>query len=171
MSRRKKTTSSNRSGKKDSWTRDGKKDYPVGYRKPPVHSRFQPGQSGNPAGRRKGLRNLETDVKRMFSTPIKVKEGGRTRIKSTQEAVLMVMREKALRGDARALDRSLALAERFNNAAAETAAAQALDADDRAILDAYVAKRADAATDPANAETNDNRAPIFRAGSDKMGPK
>jgi len=171
MSRRKKTTSSNRSGKKDSWTGDGKKDYQVGYRKPPLHSRFQPGRSGNPAGRRKGLRNLETDVKRMLSKPIKVKEGGRTRIKSTQEGVLMVMREKALRGNERALDRSLALAERFNNAAAETAPAEKLNADDQAILDAYVAERADAATAPATAETNDNRAPIFRAGSDKKGPK
>src|SRR5262245_33168860 len=160
MSRRKKTTSSNRTSKKasstgddmkdsssmnDSSTRDSKKDYEVGYRKPPLHSRFQPGRSGNPAGRRKALRNRETDVKRMLSTPIKVKEGGRTRIKSTQEGVLMVMREKALRGNERALDRSLALAERFNNAAAETAPAQKLDADDQAILDAYVAERADAA--------------------------
>ena len=31
--------------------------YQVGYRKPPVHSRFQSGQSGNPAGRRKGSKN------------------------------------------------------------------------------------------------------------------
>jgi hypothetical protein len=28
--------------------------YPVGYRKPPVHSRFKKGQSGNPRGRPKG---------------------------------------------------------------------------------------------------------------------
>src|SRR6478672_516037 len=113
MSKRKKPTSSTGDGMKnsssmdDSSTGDSKKDYEVGYRRPPIHSQFQAGKSGNPAGRRKGLRNLETDVKRMLSTPIKVKEGGRTRIKSTQEGVLMVMREKALRGDARALDRSI----------------------------------------------------------------
>ena len=29
-------------------------DYEVGYGRPPVQSRFQPGQSGNPAGKRKG---------------------------------------------------------------------------------------------------------------------
>jgi hypothetical protein len=42
---------------------DGAGDgYEIGYGKPPKHSRFQPGQSGNSAGR-KGVRNLMTDVK------------------------------------------------------------------------------------------------------------
>ena len=90
-------------------------DYEVGYGKPPPHSQFRPGQSGNPAGRRKGVRNLKTDVKRTLAMPVKVKEGGRTRTRSTQEAALMVLREKALNGDTRALDRLLELAERFNN--------------------------------------------------------
>jgi hypothetical protein len=90
----------------------GDNDYAVGYRKPPLHSRFRAGQSGNPAGRRQGVRNLKTDVRRTLSTPIKVKEGGRTRNKSTQEGALMVLREKALRGDARALDRIIELAKR-----------------------------------------------------------
>ena len=31
---------------------DDPRDYEVGYGKPPVHSRFKPGQSGNPKGRR-----------------------------------------------------------------------------------------------------------------------
>jgi hypothetical protein len=31
--------------------------YEVGYGKPPVHSRFRPGQSGNPKGRPRGSRN------------------------------------------------------------------------------------------------------------------
>ena len=75
----------------------GKNGYEVGYGKPPTHSRFQPGQSGNPAGRRKGVRNLKTDVMRTLTTPVKIKEGGRTRTRSTQQGVLMVMREKALR--------------------------------------------------------------------------
>ena len=31
--------------------------YEVGYRKPPVATRFQPGQSGNPRGRKKDSKN------------------------------------------------------------------------------------------------------------------
>lgn len=138
------------------------KDYVVGYCRPPLHSRFQPGRSGNPAGRRKGVRNLMTDVKRTLGTPVKVKEGGRTRTKSTQEGALMVLREKALRGDARALDRLLELAFRFNNDAAEIGPAQALSADDQAILAAYEAEFAAVRT-PAIAGAPDDPAKILAA--------
>ena len=44
----------------DSSNRDGK----VGYKRPPIHTRFQKGQSGNPLGREKGVRNFAADVKR-----------------------------------------------------------------------------------------------------------
>lgn len=119
--------------------------YTVGYGRPPVHSRFQPGESGNPAGRRKGVRNLATDVKRTLLKPVRLKEEGRTQRRTTQESALLVLREKALRGDARALDRLLDLAQRFNNDLTEAAAAQPLSAEDQAILDFYAAERAAAA--------------------------
>ena len=84
-------------------TGDGTNGYEVGYGKPPKHSQFRPGQSGNPAGRRKGVRNLKTDVKRTLATPVKVKEGGRTRTRSTQEGCPHgVAREGAPRRRARA---------------------------------------------------------------------
>ena len=51
----------------------------------------------------------------------------------------MVLRDKALRGDARALDLYLGLAGRLNTDGLEIGAAQALPADDQAILAAYVA--------------------------------
>ena len=110
--------------------------YAVGYRRPPLHGRFQPGQSGNPAGRRKGLRNLKTDVQLALKTPVKLKESGRARNISTQEGMLMVLREKALKGDARALDRLLGLAGLYNNESGETVT-QALSTDDQAILAAF----------------------------------
>jgi hypothetical protein len=114
--------------------------YEIGYGKPPKHSRFRPGRSGNPAGRRKAVRNLMTDVKRTLQVPVKVKESGRARKISTQEGALMLLREKALQGDARALDRLLELARLFNNDAGETGPAPALASDDRAILAAYAAE-------------------------------
>ena len=144
----------------------GRNGYEVGYCKPPTHSQFQPGRSGNPAGRRKGLRNLATDVKRMLATTVKVKESGRTRTLSTQETALRVLREKALQGDQRALDLLLGLAGRLNTDGLEIGAAQALPADDQAILAAHVAKFAPAATTPPD-ESSDDPALKRGARSDK----
>jgi hypothetical protein len=109
----------------------------VGYGKPPTHSQFQPGQSGNPAGRPKGLRNLQTDVKGTLKVPVTVREGGRPRKISTQEGILMVLREKALKGDTRAIERVCDLACRFNNDPVEPVA-QELSRDDREILETFV---------------------------------
>src|SRR5438105_4983911 len=39
------------------------KTYEVGYGKPPVHTRFPKGVSGNPAGRPKGAKGLNTIVR------------------------------------------------------------------------------------------------------------
>jgi hypothetical protein len=114
-------------------------DYTVGYGKPPQQSRFRPGRSGNPAGRPRGVRNLGTDVRRTLRVPVKVTDGGRSRKISTQAGMLMLLREKALRGDARALDRLVELASRFNNEPGPEMA-QALSADDQAILAAYAAE-------------------------------
>jgi hypothetical protein len=111
--------------------------YTVGYGKPPQQGRFRPGRSGNPAGRPKGVRNLGTDVQRTLKAPVKVREGGRSRTMSTQAGVLMMLREKALQGDARAIARLVELAGRFNNEPETTQ--QHLSDDDRAILDAYAA--------------------------------
>jgi hypothetical protein len=114
--------------------------YKVGYGRPPKQSQFRAGQSGNPGGRRKGVRNLMTDVRRTLKVPVKVNAGGRSRTISTQEGALMLLREKVLKGDSRALDRLLELASRFNNEPGEIGPTNALSVDDRAILDAYAAE-------------------------------
>jgi Family of unknown function (DUF5681) len=40
-------------------------DNRVGYRRPPKHSRFQPGQSGNPGGRPLGVKSLSDIVRKI----------------------------------------------------------------------------------------------------------
>jgi hypothetical protein len=89
--------------------------YQVGYGKPPKDHQFQPGQSGNPKGRPKGTRNFATDVKAMLKQPVRVSTDGKAKKISTQAATLMRLREKALSGDARALNRLLALAQSYNS--------------------------------------------------------
>jgi hypothetical protein len=112
--------------------------FAVGYKKPPRHSRFQPGRSGNPRGKQKGVRNFGTDVKRTLEVPVRLNDQGRARRVSTQEAALLRLREKALNGDARSIVQILELAKIFNNrTAVESVGDVALAAEDQAILDAY----------------------------------
>jgi hypothetical protein len=133
---------------------NGSQAYEVGYGKPPLHSRFKAGQSGNPAGRRRGTRNLSTDVRLMLELPVRVKEGERTRYIPTQEAALMKLREKALQGDVRAIERLIELGARFNNDGAGADPSPVLAADDQAILAAYFATKR--ATTAAPDKVNDN---------------
>jgi hypothetical protein len=100
------------------------------------------------------VRNLKSDVLRTLGAPIKVKEGGRARTKSTQEGFLMVLREQALRGDARAIKLLFELALRFNSDVVEMGPVQALSPDDEAILAAYVAEKTTLAKLPQSAPTS-----------------
>src|SRR5262245_28321368 len=90
-------------------------DYRVGYGRPPRHSVWKPGQSGNPKGRPKATRNFKTDVTATLTSPVQVTRRGRPHKVSTQQAILLRLREQALGGDARAIDRLTALAQHYNN--------------------------------------------------------
>ena len=111
-------------------------DYEIGYGKPPEHTRFKMGESGNPKGRPTGSKNFSTDVKEALQTPVRVNSGGRSGTVSTQEATLMRLREKALKGDARALDRMIELARTYNDEET-TEAADKLSQTDAEVMKAY----------------------------------
>jgi hypothetical protein len=49
--------------------------YPVGYGKPPQHSQFKKGVSGNSKGRPKGRLNLGTVLQTELDRPITIREG------------------------------------------------------------------------------------------------
>ena len=53
------------------------KPYVVGYGKPPRHSQFKPGESGNPSGTRKGGRSLKLDLAAELSEEVRVSENGK----------------------------------------------------------------------------------------------
>jgi len=82
---------------------------PVGYRNPPRHSRFRPGQSGNPRGRPKGRRNIASQLEDVLSQRVTVTINGKRKRVRTDMAMLLRLREKALGGDFKALKLVLAL--------------------------------------------------------------
>lgn len=112
------------------------KDYEVGYCKPPKHTQFPPNQSGNPKGRPMGSKNFKTDVKNTLKEPVALTKDGKRKKVSTQQAALMRLREKALGGDARALDKLLDLARTYNDEELAKATAT-LSPPDAEILEAH----------------------------------
>jgi hypothetical protein len=84
-------------------------DYAVGYGRPPEHTRFKPGQSGNPKGRPKRHRNLRTTVEDILSERIRIREGERTRDMPRIEALVRTIETRALKGDPRAVNALMAL--------------------------------------------------------------
>ena len=85
-------------------------DYEVGYRKPPKHTRFKPGQSGNPKGRRKGAKNTATIARDLLNEYILVKLKGGVRNQPMREVLLRtVMKKAAEKGDIKAFELLLKL--------------------------------------------------------------
>jgi hypothetical protein len=74
----------------------------VGYKRPPRHTRFKPGQSGNLKGRPKGTKNFATVMDKELSTKIEVTENGRRRRISKREAIVKQTVNKAASGDPKA---------------------------------------------------------------------
>ena len=84
-------------------------DERVGYRRPPVWTRFRPGQSGNPRGRPRGARNLGTIVAVALSERVAINENGRRRRITKLEAAVKQLVNRAASGEARAAQLLLAL--------------------------------------------------------------
>ncbi|QCI80353.1 hypothetical protein E6W36_15070 [Hankyongella ginsenosidimutans] len=82
-----------------------------------MHSRFKPGQSGNPKGRPKKAQNASTLIGAVLGERIPVRENGRTRKISKLEASLTQLANKAAAGDVRAILAVVALAQGWRPAA------------------------------------------------------
>lgn len=62
-------------------------EYEVGYGKPPMGSRWKPGQSGNPKGRPRKSTSLEDLVREELDRHVEIREDGATRKITKREAL------------------------------------------------------------------------------------
>jgi hypothetical protein len=79
---------------------EGTRDYAVGYGKPPAHSRFAKGRSGNPNGRPRG-KSLAALLRAALDEPVTVEISGRRRRLTKGEAILASLVDGAVAAEPR----------------------------------------------------------------------
>jgi hypothetical protein len=114
--------------------------YEVGYGKPPKHTQFKPGQSGNSKGRPRGQRNFRTAVRDALQEKVTIREGDRTRSVSRMDAIIRVTFNNALRSDAKALAASIQLARSAGlmDEEPELSSAESIGFEDEAVVAGYL---------------------------------
>lgn len=114
-----------------------RRNYKIGYGKPPKHKRFKRGKSGNPKGRPKGSRNLKTDLEEELKRQVVIREDGKAKQVSKQRATVMSLFNKAMQGEPRAIRILFDLIRQLDEENATDIEAGTLSQDDLEILKDY----------------------------------
>lgn len=73
-------------------------DYEVGKGKTPKHTRWKPGQSGNPSGKRKREESLREKARRLAAEELVINRNGAPATVRGDEAILLSVRSNAMKG-------------------------------------------------------------------------
>jgi hypothetical protein len=79
-------------------------DYKIGRGRPPRHTRWEKGTSGNPGGKRKGTLNLATTFEEALLRPVTVTMDGEKKVISVLEALVMRLLDAGIKGDVKAIN-------------------------------------------------------------------
>lgn len=85
-------------------TGDSDDGYRVGPGKPPRHTQFKPGQSGNPTGRPKGKVNLFAEIERELMKFVNITDNGKNRRITKLQMMVNGMTNRAIKGDNKAAE-------------------------------------------------------------------
>lgn len=111
------------------------KAYEIGYGRPLKVTRFKPGQSGNPKGRKHKPKSAQAQMRTVLSKKVNITEGGRTKRLTLQEVMLRSIANKAAKGDHRAANFVLGLINSEAASQSETIDETKLSADDQELFE------------------------------------
>jgi hypothetical protein len=118
--------------------------YTVGFGRPPLATRFKPGASGNPRGRPKGVKSLATVLDDALSRYVTVQEKGRERRMRAQDVIIHGLVNDAARRDTKAIKLLFGLMERYIGNAEGQIDRSAQSAEDKEIIERYLASLSEA---------------------------
>jgi hypothetical protein len=117
-----------------------RKPYEIGYAKPPVHTRFQKGESGNPRGKKKGHKGLKGAVSAVFQEKVAIRTARGVKKVTKLDALVQKLMNDALTGDGRAVMHIVRLAKEagLTQEVAVIEEAQDLSEQDHLIMARYM---------------------------------
>ena len=86
----------------------------VGYCQPPDHTRWKKGQSGNPAGRKWGSKNLKSDFEKAANMPVTIPYNGKQKKVTMIKALAAAPFLHAMKGDTKNAIYAAELLEKYN---------------------------------------------------------
>lgn len=111
-----------------------------GYGRPPRHSQFKKGRSGNPRGRPKGATSFKADLAAELQEKLALTENGQERKITKQRAFIKTLTAAAIKKDIRAVNALLACM-RYFGVGAEEQAAENFDVEDLDLLENYLVQQ------------------------------
>jgi hypothetical protein len=120
------------------------KPYRVGKGRPPIETRWKPGQSGNPKGRPRGSRNIGDVLTDVLKQRVVLTEKGITRKVLVLEAMFRRLVSDALRNQPQAMKFLMTMVDRYANTAKSELRLEELAAQDQRILARYLGSAFDA---------------------------
>jgi hypothetical protein len=112
----------------------GERDYPVGYGKPPEHTRFKKGRTGNPRGRPRRAKNLATLLGAALDGKVTVTEHGRRRTITKREAMIAQLVNRSAQADLKAMAIVLGMMQEIERRTGASAESASLTEADRQVL-------------------------------------
>lgn len=111
-----------------------------GFGRPPKHTQFKKGTSGNPAGRPKKVSSFKTDLAAELQEKLLLTENGRQRRVTKQRAFVKTLVAAAIKKDIRAVNALLACMRYFGVGSDDQTTVESLDPENLDILENYLGR-------------------------------